>query len=47
MGDKMIYKKFYFKNYKGIKEKVEIDIDQIVKNHIALLVIMKAEKQLF
>ena len=23
----MIYKKFYFKNYKGIKEKVEIDID--------------------
>ena len=27
MSDKMIYKKFYFKNYKGIKEKVEIDID--------------------
>lgn len=27
MGDKIIYKKFYFKNYKGIKEKVEIDID--------------------
>ena len=23
----MIYKKFYFKNYKGIKDKVEIDID--------------------
>jgi AAA15 family ATPase/GTPase len=27
MSDKMIYKKFYFNNYKGIKEKVEIDID--------------------
>ena len=26
MGDKMIYKKFYFKNYKGIKEtSIEFD----------------------
>ena len=27
MGDKMIYKKFYFKNYKGIREVLEFPID--------------------
>ena len=27
MGDKMIYKKFYFENYKGIKDRLEFEID--------------------
>ena len=27
MGDKMIYKKFYFENYKGVKDRLEFEID--------------------
>ena len=32
MGDKMIYKKFYFNNYKGIKE-TSIELDKNNKLH--------------
>ena len=45
MSDKMIYKKFYFENYKGIKDKLEVEIDANSQKPIVLLVIMKVVKQ--